>query len=216
MRAYVIHQQLYNRDLVREQSLMPNKTLRTIFPEWEKFINLTFTHQPVGRSVEERDTHTKVNGPWCPRTLTPPGFHRGGKFCAKSNVARSQFRDSESEHDAHTGVAESHVERSDEPSYLVNIDPATACRGGGGANRQGLQNGRAKAARYSTRAASAVRGAVVEGLHSSDLAAEGAERDQRAGKGENPCAREARGEHGNPRSRSRLPRSRRVFFFLVA
>jgi len=70
-----------------------------------------------------------------------------------------------------TAVAESRVERSDEPSYLVNIDLVTVSRGGGGTSRQGLQNGRARQAGM-TRAASAVRGAVVEGLHSSGLAAE--------------------------------------------
>jgi len=47
-----------------------------------------------------------------------------------------------SEHDTlGTGMVESRVGKSDEPSYLVNIDPVTASRGGGGTSRRGLQNG---------------------------------------------------------------------------
>lgn len=68
-------------------------------------------------------------------------------------------------------VAESRVKRDDEPSYLVNIDPAPVSRGwDGGTSRQGLQDERAGEQAGTTRAASAIRGAVVKGLHSSDLA----------------------------------------------
>lgn len=82
---------------------------------------------------------------------------------------------------------------------------------------RGCRTGRARRA-GTARAASAVRGAVVEGLHSSDLAA-----SRRRGEGqtrgrERIRARRARGEHertirSHKETCSFLSRSRRVFFF---
>lgn len=61
-----------------------------------------------------------------------------------------------------------------------------------------------------TRAASAARGAVVEGLHSSGLAAEGdRERDHRETRGRRESARGEHGEHGR---RESLHVKKRVLF----
>lgn len=114
-------------------------------------------------------------------------------------------------------MAESRVGvRSDEPSYLVNIDPATASRGGGGGWRHesaGVAGRRASEAGTGTaRAASAVRGAVVEDLHSSGLAAEGEkERGAADGReeGENPREETAR----RTRSTESVREKKRSFFF---
>lgn len=117
-----------------------------------------------------------------------------GIICAKKNsCAKDQFEeDSESEHDAHTGVGESRVERSDEPSYLVNIDPATATRGGGGGWRHesaGVAERASEAGRYDANGERgprrSSRGLALVGPRGRRR---NGERDtDRRGEGENPC-----------------------------